>query len=97
MIERVHAHVQLTDTYDLRATLAGREVALFAGHRAPQRRLDQILSTYYTLALRHLPDFTPDEWAALAAIFDNDADSHDGVVKDHVTKLFGLGFNLVIW
>ncbi|SBV53281.1 hypothetical protein XBLMG947_4100 [Xanthomonas bromi] len=52
MIERAHAHVQLTDTYDLRATLAGREVALFAGHRAPQRRLDQILSTYYTLALR---------------------------------------------
>nr|WP_259677446.1 hypothetical protein [Xanthomonas vasicola] len=72
MIEQAHAHVELTDTYDLRVTLAGREVALFAGHRAPQRRLDQILSTYYTLALRHLPDFTPDEWAALAAIFDND-------------------------
>ncbi|MFB8959966.1 hypothetical protein [Xanthomonas arboricola] len=72
MIEQAHAHVELTDIYDLRATLAGREVALFAGHRAPQRRLAQILSTYYTLVLRHLPDFTPDEWAALAAIFDND-------------------------
>lgn len=60
------------DTYALNVTLVGGDAALFQGHHFAHARLSQILSSYRELILRHMPEFTLDEWAALAEML-NDA------------------------
>ncbi|AZR33116.1 hypothetical protein [Xanthomonas vasicola] len=60
------------ETYALNVTLSRGDAALFQGHRFAHERLSQILGSYRELVLRHMPQFTPDEWAALAEML-NDA------------------------
>ncbi|KFA27747.1 hypothetical protein FQK02_23445 [Xanthomonas vasicola] len=60
------------ETYALNVTLSRGDAALFQGHRFAHARLSQILGSYRELVLRHMPQFTPDEWAALAEML-NDA------------------------
>ncbi|WP_078586946.1 hypothetical protein, partial [Xanthomonas axonopodis] len=64
--------VAVDNTYALNVTLVHGDAALFHGHRFAHARLSQILSSYRELVLRHMPQFTPDEWAALAEML-NDA------------------------
>ncbi|MCU1710227.1 hypothetical protein ABQW72_00585 [Xanthomonas hortorum pv. pelargonii] len=60
------------DTYALNVTLVHGDAALFHGHRFAHARLSQILSSYRELVLRHMPQFTPDEWAALAEMLNDE-------------------------
>ncbi|RNK73852.1 hypothetical protein C9390_18210, partial [Xanthomonas vasicola pv. vasculorum] len=60
------------DTYALNLTLVRGDAALFQGHRFAHARLSQILGSYRELALRHMPQFTPDEWAALAEMLNDE-------------------------
>ncbi|MDG4482291.1 hypothetical protein [Xanthomonas vesicatoria] len=60
------------DTYALNLTLVRGDAALFQGHRFAHARLSQILSSYRELVLRHMPQFTPDEWAALAEMLNDE-------------------------
>ncbi|MEA9598126.1 hypothetical protein ABQF08_21180 [Xanthomonas campestris pv. campestris] len=64
--------VEPCETYTLNLTLVHGDAALFQGHRFAHARLSQILGSYRELVLRHMPQFTPDEWAALAEML-NDA------------------------
>lgn len=59
------------EIYELRVGLVHANAAMFTGHRFVHARLSQILSSYRELVLRHMPQFTPDEWAALAAARDH--------------------------
>lgn len=60
------------DTYALNLTLVRGDAALFQGHRFAHARLSQILGSYRELVLQHMPQFTPDEWAALAEMLNDD-------------------------
>ncbi|MBD3967331.1 hypothetical protein GUF92_00865 [Xanthomonas citri pv. citri] len=60
------------ETYALNVTLSRGDAALFQGHRFAHERLSQILGSYRELVLRHMPEFTPDEWAALAEMLDDE-------------------------
>ncbi|APO93311.1 hypothetical protein [Xanthomonas vesicatoria] len=59
-------------TYALNVTLVRGDAALFHGHRFAHARLSQILSSYRELVLRHMPQFTPDEWTALAEMLNDE-------------------------
>ncbi|QOX05582.1 MULTISPECIES: hypothetical protein [Xanthomonas] len=60
------------DTYALNLTLVRGDAALFQGHRFAHARLSQILGSYRELVLQHMPQFTPDEWAALAEMLNDE-------------------------
>ncbi|MCC8548334.1 MULTISPECIES: hypothetical protein [Xanthomonas] len=66
------ARVGPHDTYALNVTLLGGDAALFQGHHFAHARLSQILGSYRELILRHMPQFTPDEWAALAEMLNDE-------------------------
>ncbi|MGS0550484.1 hypothetical protein [Xanthomonas oryzae] len=65
------------ETYALNVTLSRGDAALFQGHRFAHARLSQILGSYRELVLRHMPQFTPDEWAALAEMLDDTCNEAD--------------------
>ncbi|MBD5035009.1 hypothetical protein VWT76_16070 [Xanthomonas citri pv. citri] len=65
------------DTYALNLTLVRGDAALFQGHRFAHARLAQILSSYRELVLRHMPQFTQDEWAALAEMLNDECNEAD--------------------
>ncbi|MCE4289823.1 hypothetical protein LYZ96_12025 [Xanthomonas hortorum pv. vitians] len=60
------------EIYELRVGLVHANAAMFTGHRFVHARLSQILSSYRELILRHMPQFTPDEWAALAEMLNDE-------------------------
>ncbi|KOB09314.1 hypothetical protein AE923_08850 [Xanthomonas arboricola] len=72
------------DTYALNVTLVRGDAALFHGHRFAHARLAQILSSYRELVLRHMPQFTPDEWAALAEMLNDECNEAD---HDYLQRL----------
>ncbi|WDK04574.1 hypothetical protein [Xanthomonas campestris] len=72
------------DTYALNLTLVRGDAALFQGHRFAHARLAQILSSYRELVLRHMPQFTPDEWAALAEMLNDECNEAD---HDYLQRL----------
>lgn len=69
--------VEPCDTYTLNLTLVRGDAALFQGHRFAHARLSQILGSYRELVLRHMPQFTPDEWAALAEMLNDECNEAD--------------------
>ncbi|MCF8869937.1 hypothetical protein [Xanthomonas campestris] len=82
------------DTYTLNVTLVRGDAALFQGHRFAHARLSQILSSYRALVLRHMPQFTSVEWAALAEMLNDECNEahydylklmdEDAQLSDHV-------------
>ncbi|MFA4505848.1 MULTISPECIES: hypothetical protein [Xanthomonas] len=82
------------EIYELRVGLVHANAAMFTGHRFVHARLSQILSSYRELVLRHMPQFTPDEWAALAEMLNDECNEahydylqrldEDEQVSDHL-------------
>ncbi|WP_080955289.1 hypothetical protein, partial [Xanthomonas hortorum] len=78
-----------TDTpeiYELRVGLVHANAAMFTGHRFVHARLSQILSSYRELVLRHMPQFTEDEWAALAEMLNDECNEAHSSYLDRLDE-----------